>query len=124
MAYSPSLPPWPVTAPAHGGVVLRRVSASDVAMAQELSTDPYVPTVASLPANATGDQALAWVHRQEGRHRAGAGFSFAIADLAAGTAIGHCGLWLWELADGRGTAGYSVAPSARRPAGAGSPPTP
>jgi hypothetical protein len=40
-----SLPPWPV---AHGPVMLREFSARDVPMAQELSTDPYVPFVGNL----------------------------------------------------------------------------
>jgi ribosomal-protein-alanine N-acetyltransferase len=30
-------------------------------------------------------------------------------------AVGHCGLWLKDFGEGRGTAGYSVAPSARGP---------
>src|ERR1035437_769684 len=37
-----NLPPWPV---ACGPVVLREFSAADVAMARELSTDPYVPLI-------------------------------------------------------------------------------
>jgi ribosomal-protein-alanine N-acetyltransferase len=47
-----SLPPWPTGPVAHGPVMLREFSARDVPMAQELSTDPYVPSVATLPANA------------------------------------------------------------------------
>lgn len=40
-----SLPPWPTRPVAHGPVMLREFSARDVPMAQELSTDPYVPFV-------------------------------------------------------------------------------
>ncbi|SDT48721.1 Protein N-acetyltransferase, RimJ/RimL family [Jiangella sp. DSM 45060] len=86
---------------------------SDVAMARDLATDPYVPEIGSLPAGADDDEALAWVHRQRGRHAEGTGFSFTIADAATDAAVGHCGLWLKELADGRGTAGYAIAPSER-----------
>lgn len=82
-------------------------------MARELSTDSYVPATGTLPAAATTEQALAWVRRQRDRHREGAGFSFTIADAHTDMALGHCGLWLGQLAAGRGTAGYSVAPSAR-----------
>ncbi|WP_211658979.1 GNAT family N-acetyltransferase [Phytoactinopolyspora halophila] len=110
---SSSLPPWPDTPPAHGGVVLRAVCETDVGMARELSTDPYVPAIGSLPVNASEDEALAWVHRQRERHVEAAGFSFTIAEAGSGAAAGHCGLWLKELGEGRGSAGYSIAPSAR-----------
>lgn len=69
------LPPWPPTPPAHGGVLLRAVQASDAAMAQ-LSTNPYVPTIGTLPPDAGEREALTWVRRQQGRHSEGAGFSF------------------------------------------------
>lgn len=107
------LPPWPATPPAYGRIKLRAVTQDDIRMAQDLSTDLYVPKTGSLPAHATEDEALAWVKRQQGRHSEGAGFSFTIVDVTAGKAVGHCGLWVKELDEGRATAGYSVAPSAR-----------
>ncbi len=82
-------------------------------MARELSTDPYVPATGSLPAAATREQALAWVHRQQGRHAEGRGFSFTIVLADTAVPVGHCGLWLKDLPQGRGTAGYSIIPSAR-----------
>lgn len=82
-------------------------------MAMELSTDPYVPLIGSLPANATRQEALDWVHRQRGRLTEGVGFSFAIADASTDRAIGTIGLWLAALAQGRASAGYSVTPGAR-----------
>ena len=42
-----SLPLWPAGLVANGPVMLRQFSARDVPMAQELSTDPYVPLVGS-----------------------------------------------------------------------------
>jgi len=63
------LPPWPEVVPRHGGVVLRAFKAGDTAMARELSTDPYVPMIGTLPANASEQQALEWVERVE--HRIG-----------------------------------------------------
>lgn len=110
---APTLPPWPPTPPAHGAVLLRPVEDSDAAMAQALSTDSYVPTVGTLPAEADREQSLAWVARQQARHAQGAGFSCTIVEVASGQAVGHCGLWLQELADGRATAGYAIIPAAR-----------
>jgi RimJ/RimL family protein N-acetyltransferase len=107
------LPPWPVTPPAYGPVVLREFSAADIAMARELSADPYVPLIGSLPANASQQEAQDWIDRQRGRLAEGAGFSFAIADADTNLAIGGIGLWLASLAQGRATAGYSVTPQAR-----------
>ena len=61
------LPPWPTAPVAYGPVVLRQFTDRDVPMAQELSTDPYVPLVGSLPAHASREQARDWVDRQRGR---------------------------------------------------------
>ncbi|RCS91438.1 GNAT family N-acetyltransferase [Brevibacterium aurantiacum] len=108
-----TLPPWPAESPAHGQVLLRAVEARDAAMAQSLSTDPYVPQTGSLPGDATVREALAWVGRQQKRHAEGAGFSFTIARRSDDVAIGHCGLWLKDLDEGRASAGYAVAPSER-----------
>jgi ribosomal-protein-alanine N-acetyltransferase len=107
------LPPWPTAPVAYGPVVLRQFSDRDVPMAQELSTDPYVPLVGSLPADANREQARDWVNRQRGRLAEGYGFSFAIAEADTDLAVGGIGLWLTALAHGRATAGYSVISSAR-----------
>ncbi|MFC4336812.1 GNAT family N-acetyltransferase [Salininema proteolyticum] len=113
MVVTPQLPPWPSGPLVHNAVKLRRLRESDVSMARELSMDPYVPAIGSLPAEADDAEALAWVRRQWARYEEGAGFSFAIAEADTDTAVGHCGLWLRELEYGRGTAGYSIVPSAR-----------
>jgi ribosomal-protein-alanine N-acetyltransferase len=107
------LPPWPATPPAYGPVVLREFLPADVAMARELSTDPYVPLIGTLPANASPQEAQDWIDRQRGRLAEGAGFSFVIADATTNRALGDIGLWLTFLARGRASAGYSVARSAR-----------
>lgn len=82
-------------------------------MARELSRDPYVPTIGSLAPDAGEAEALAWVARQQQRYVDKVGFSFAIAETATDTAVGHCGLWLGELSAGRASAGYAITPSAR-----------
>jgi [ribosomal protein S5]-alanine N-acetyltransferase len=107
------LPPWPAQPVAYGPVVLREFSTMDVPMATELSRDPYIPLIGSLPANASQQEAQAWVDRQRGRWAEGAGFSLAIAEADTGRAIGGIGLWLAHMAQGRASAGYSIAPSAR-----------
>ena len=109
----PPLPPWPTAPPAAGPVVLRAFEATDLPLALELSTDPYAPLVGTMPAHATEAQAAAWIQRQRNRWTEGAGFSFAVAEAATGRAVGLVGLWLRQLPDGRATAGYFVAPSAR-----------
>jgi RimJ/RimL family protein N-acetyltransferase len=96
-----------------GPVILREFSAVDVPMAMELSTDPYIPLIGSLPANASQQEARDWVDRQRGRLAEGVGFSFAIAESDTDRAVGGIGLWLAQLAQGRATVGYSVTPSAR-----------
>ncbi|MDZ5076278.1 GNAT family protein [Nesterenkonia sp. HG001] len=106
------LPPWPTEPPHHGRVVLREVRESDVVMARELSTDPYVPLIGTLPVHGSTQELLDWVHRQQSRHAEGAGFAFTIADTDDAP-VGHCGLWLRLFAHGRATAGYALAPSAR-----------
>jgi [ribosomal protein S5]-alanine N-acetyltransferase len=107
------LPPWPTWPVAYGPVVLREFSDLDAAMVMELSTDPYVPLIGSLPADASKQEAQAYIDRQRGRLAEGAGFSFALAEAATDHAVGGIGLWLTQLAQGRATAGYSVTPSAR-----------
>ncbi|GAA3840009.1 hypothetical protein KACC15558_21350 [Brevibacterium ammoniilyticum] len=91
---------WPDPQPSSGHVALRAVSDCDIVMAQELSTDPYVPQTGSLPFNASESQARDWVRRQQNRYADGSGFSFTIAASESGEPVGHCGLWLRDLAHG------------------------
>jgi len=107
------LPPWPAEPVAYGPVVLREFYDRDVPMIRELATDPYVPPIGSLPANASQQEAQDWIDRQRGRLAEGAGFSFAIAEAGTGRGVGGIGLWLTALGHGRAAAGYSVIPSAR-----------
>lgn len=108
-----NLPRWPTSPVAYGPVVLREFSDLDVTMVQELSTDPYVPLIGSLPPNASRQEARDYIDRQRGRLAEGVGYSFAIAEAETNRAVGGIGLWLAGLAHGRATAGYSVTPSAR-----------
>ena len=103
----------PAEPPTSGGIVLRRFRDSDVAMLRDLATDPYIPLIGTLPAHASEHEALEFIQRQHSRLETGAGFSFCVADVATDEALGTAGLWTRELATGRATAGYSVAPRAR-----------
>ena len=76
----------------------------------DLSTDPYVPKIGSLPGNASREDALAYIGRQNGHLEAGVGYSFCVADKDTDEALGTAGLRLAPIAAGRATAGYSVAP--------------
>lgn len=107
------LPSWPTVAPAHGPVVLREFASGDAHLAVEMGTDPYSPLIGTLPAFPTDQQAVGWIERQRGRRDEGLGLSFAIADGRSGLAVGSIGLWLQNLAAGRATVGYCVAPSRR-----------
>ena len=107
------LPPWPTGPVAYGPVVLREFEVRDVPMAVEASTDPYIPLIGTLPANASEQEAQDWVDRQRGRLAEGLGFSFAVAEADTDRAVGAIGLWLAGLRQGRATAGYSIIPSSR-----------
>jgi ribosomal-protein-alanine N-acetyltransferase len=113
-ATPPVLPPWPAVEPTHGRVRLRRFDDADIPMVRELSTDPYVPLIGTLPPFCDEAGAMAYIERQRGRHTEGTGFSFVISDASSGHALGMIGLWLRDYAHGRAQAGYAVAPGARR----------
>jgi RimJ/RimL family protein N-acetyltransferase len=104
----------PATPPTSEGIVLRPFRDADVGMLRDLATDPYVPLIGSLPANASEREALDFIERQHNRLETGVGYSFCVAELAGETALGTAGLWIADLAKGRATVGYTVAPFARR----------
>ena len=55
------MPPWPTRPVAYGPVVLRRFSDLDVPMVQEMSTDPYIPLIGTLPPNANQQEARDYI---------------------------------------------------------------
>jgi [ribosomal protein S5]-alanine N-acetyltransferase len=85
---------WPTEPVAYGPVALREFSAADLPMVREMSSDPYVPLIGTLPANASSQEAQAYIDRQRGRLAEGKGFSFAIAEAGTGRGVGQIGLWL------------------------------
>ncbi len=110
----PDLPPWPSEGVAYGPVVLREFSPGDVPMAIELSADPYMPLIGTLPERASRREAMEWIDRQRGRPAEGFGYSVAITEAHTDRVVGGINLGLSNLSRGRATGGYSVVPSARR----------
>ena len=84
----------PATPPTSEGIVLRPFRDADVGMLRDLATDPYVPLIGSLPANASEQDALDFIERQQNRLETGVGYSFCVAELASDTALGTAGLWI------------------------------
>lgn len=103
----------PTEPPSSGGVILRPFRAADIEMICELSTDPYVSLISTLPTNATERQAVEFIERQADRMVTGVGYSFCIADRSLDAALGTAGVWVADREVGRATLGYAVAPSAR-----------
>lgn len=99
--------------PREGAVRLRAFDDRDVAMLLDMSTDPYVPLIGTLPANADCAGALGYIERQHDRLVTGAGYSFCIALTMTDEAVGGAGLWLASIEQGRATAGYAIAPGCR-----------
>ncbi|QDL74409.1 N-acetyltransferase [Streptomyces malaysiensis subsp. malaysiensis] len=110
---SPAQLMMPTAAPSFRDVRLRAFEERDVGMLMDLSTDAYVPKTGSLPGNASGQEALAYIERQISHLRTGAGYSFCVADKDTDEALGTAGLYLAPIAAGRSTAGYSAAPRYR-----------
>jgi [ribosomal protein S5]-alanine N-acetyltransferase len=104
----------PTVTPRSDGILLRPFRDADVGMLRDLATDPYLPLIGTLPANATEQEALSFIERQHDRLRRGVGYSFCVADRVDDRALGTAGLWIADLAHGRATIGYAVAPFTRR----------
>ena len=98
----------------HGHVVLRAFEENDVPLVQSVADDPLIPLITTVPTSGDRDDALAFIARQHDRLASGAGYSFAITDAATDRAVGQIGLWLRDLAEGRASTGYWVAPEFRR----------
>ena len=103
----------PSPGPSFGDVRLRGFAERDVDMLRDLATDPYLPTIGSLPSHADREDALSFMERQAARLDTGAGYSWCVAHRETDEALGTAGLHLAPIAAGRATAGYAVAPRSR-----------
>jgi RimJ/RimL family protein N-acetyltransferase len=104
---------WPSPLPSYGPVVLRPFRDTDLDLVAELSSDPYLPQIGTVPAVFNEREGLAYIARQHQRLTDGVGYSFAIADVSDDRGLGFAGLWPQRTGDWA-TLGYAVAPSARR----------
>jgi [ribosomal protein S5]-alanine N-acetyltransferase len=95
-------------------VVLRGFEERDAGLVQSVAFDPLIPLITTVPATGALADALAYIHRQNQRLADGSGYSFAIADPVTDEAVGQIGLWVKDIAEGRATTGYWVAPQFRR----------
>jgi ribosomal-protein-alanine N-acetyltransferase len=98
----------------HAPVVLREFGDSDIGVVLSAAEDPLIPLITTVPAAGGLGEALAYIQRQRQRLPSGAGYSFAIADIATGEAVGQIGLWLRDLNVGRASTGYWIGPEHRR----------
>lgn len=94
-------------------VVLRAFDERDVDLVVSVADDPLIPLVTTVPTSGSGSDAAAFIERQHARLATGAGYSFAIADTQTDEAVGQIGLWLGDIAEGRATTGYWIAPQFR-----------
>lgn len=93
--------------------MLRAFGEADVSLIQEVSADPLIPLITTVPTEPTAEAARTFLARQHSRLAEGAGYSFAIAELTTEQALGHIGVWLRELHQGRAEIGYWVSPRHR-----------
>ena len=88
---------------------LRPFTPGDADLIVEISTDPLIPLITTVPGSGTRGAALAYIARQHHRLVERSGYSYAIAEGASDEAIGQIGLWLKNVEDGRASVGYWVA---------------
>jgi ribosomal-protein-alanine N-acetyltransferase len=97
-----------------GPVLLRPFSLSDLPLIRHAATDPYIPSVTSVPKMYSDDRGRAFIERQQNQASGGHGFPFVIADASdPGRGVGGLELGLHEIESGRPSIGYWVAPNAR-----------
>lgn len=95
-----------------GTVMLRRWTMADLGCVRAASEDGRIYEGTSVPQRFTKEAGRAWIRRQQGRTRAGEGWSLAIADARNGEALGCVVLMLRPQAGVAGI-GYWLVPEAR-----------
>jgi len=107
-------PPLVVPELLSGPVLLRPFAPSDLSLVRQAATDPYIPTITSVPSVYSDDEGRAFIERQHAHAVDGHGYPFVVADATdPGRGMGALGLWLREIENGRASIGYWMAPSAR-----------
>jgi len=97
-----------------GPVVLRPFSSGDLSLIEAAGSDPYIPSMTSVPRHFSESEGRAYLARQSHQAEDGHGFPFVIAPAnEPERGIGGLGLWLREIDSGRASIGYWLVPSAR-----------
>ncbi|MFD7923382.1 GNAT family N-acetyltransferase [Streptomyces sp. NPDC059740] len=99
--------------PAGPSLRLRPWRTADAGLVEDASTDPYIPTITTVPAVYSPAAGQAFVERQWGRASSGRGYPFVVARASDDHPVGFVGLWRDAPEEGRASLGYWVAPSAR-----------
>jgi len=108
------VPPLVVPELGAGATVLRPFTLADLSLVRQAASDPYIPTITSIPPTYSDDEGRAFIERQFDRAEGGHGYPFVIARAAEPErGIGAMGLWLREIDSGRASIGYWLLPSAR-----------
>lgn len=95
-----------------GIVVLRPWSVADLECLREASGEGRIPEGTSVPEWFTEEGGRAWIRRQQGRARAGQGWSLAIGDARTAEALG-CAVLMLRPQAGVAGIGYWLVPEAR-----------
>ncbi|MFI5283594.1 MAG: GNAT family N-acetyltransferase [Candidatus Dormibacterales bacterium] len=96
-----------------GELVLRDFRDSDLEMIHEVSADPLIPLITTVPAVYSDAAGLAFIQRQRDRLTSREGYAFVIADGADDRPLGAIGVWIRDIDRGRASVGYWLRPSAR-----------
>jgi RimJ/RimL family protein N-acetyltransferase len=94
-------------------LVLREWRDTDLSLIRDVSRDPYIPLITSVPADYSEAAGLAFIQRQRGRLKSREGYPFVIAGGADSRAFGAIGMWVRDAERGRAGVGYWLASSAR-----------
>ncbi|MFF8478707.1 GNAT family N-acetyltransferase [Streptomyces sp. NPDC015414] len=97
---------------AAGEFMLRPWRLPDLPLVREASEDDYIPLITTVPSSYSEEAGVAFIERQWSRATTRAGYTFVIA-ASSNRPVGHVGLWLKNLAEGRASLGYWVVKSAR-----------
>lgn len=92
---------------------LRAFRPDDLQLIEEAASDPFIPTITTVPAASSTAEGKAFIERQIQRRISGVGWSLAIVDEETDRAVGQIGLWVGNLHKGRAEIGYWIAPSDR-----------
>jgi ribosomal-protein-alanine N-acetyltransferase len=96
-----------------GDIVLRDFRDSDLELIREVSTDPLIPLITTVPAEFSEAAGLAFIQRQRDRLTSREGYAFVIADAADDRPLGAIGVWIRDIDRGRASVGYWLRSSAR-----------